>query len=179
MATLRETIQEITNKMKAEFPSENPQRHAEVLLNFFEKGIMPFESMGFDNRFVGMLYSYAYKLFQSGKFSDAEQVYRLLMCLNPLDARYPHALAATLHKEKKFQESLNNYIVAAYLAPDDPMPLYHASDCCMQMNDPYSALTMLSMVIDRVGERKEFNLLKQRAELSINSLTQQFKDTKG
>lgn len=178
MATLRETVQEITNKMKVEFPSEDPQKHAEVILNFFEKGILPFESMGFDNRFAGMLYSYAYKLFQSGKFKDAEQVYRLLMCLNPLDARYPHALAATLHKEKKFQESLNNYIVAAYLAPDDPMPLYHASDCCMQMNDPYSALTMLSMVIDRVGEKKEFSLLKQRTELSINSLTQQFKDTK-
>lgn len=178
MATLKETVREITEKMKLEFPQENSEKHAEVIINLIEKGKLPFESMGFDVRFIGMLYAYAYKLFLAGKFSDAEQVYRLLMYLNPVDARYPHALAATLHKEKKFQESLSNYIVAAYLSPEDPMPLYHASDCCIQLNDPFSALTMLSMAVDRAGDKKEFSLLKQRAELSMDSLKDQAKALK-
>lgn len=170
MESKQEMIKEAVDKMAEKFPDEDKNKHIEALTKVFEEGMLPQDALGFSQDFVEMLYAYAYKLFQSGKFDEAATAYKYLMVLCPFDVRQPMALAACYHKKRNYADAISNYIVATVLAPDSPMPYYHASDCFLKSDDKDGAIFMLTKAVEKAKENPEYAALLQRAELSLEQL---------
>ncbi len=169
----KEMIIQAVDKMSEEFPSEDKNKYITLLSDIFERGAYPQDAMGLSDEFIEMLYAYAYKLFQSGKYNEAATAYKFLMSVCPYDVRHPMALAACFHKMKNYTGALTTYTMCTFLAPNNPMPYYHASDCFLKLNDLPGAIDMLTNVVKVSEGHSEYAALKERADLSIQRLQKQ------
>jgi type III secretion system low calcium response chaperone LcrH/SycD len=142
------------------------------------KGASPKEALGLTDAMVEGVYGQAYRLYNTGKYKEAAQIFRLLVMINSTESKYSMGLAASFHMMKDFQSAANTYSVVGILDPQNPIPYYHASDCYTQMGDPVSALVALEMAIKRAGDRPEFNTLKDRALLTAESLKKEIEKKK-
>jgi type III secretion system low calcium response chaperone LcrH/SycD len=134
------------------------------------KGGAPKEAFGLSDQAIEGIYGQAYRLYNTGKYKDASQLFRLLITLNPTEPKYTLGLAACFHMMKEYSTAAEVYTIGGVLDPQSPIPHYHASDCYLQMDDKISAIIALEMAVKRAGERAEFQQLKDRALLTIKSL---------
>jgi len=61
----------------------------------------------------------------------------------------------------------------AIISPDDPVPYYHAADCYLKLNDPFSATVALKMVVKRSGSDPKFATIKERSEMTVKKLEEE------
>ena len=141
------------------------------------KGSSPKEALGLTDAMVEGVYGQAYRLYNTGKFKEAAQVFCLLIMINSTEPKYAIGLAACFHMLKDYQSAVNTYTVVGFLDPESPISFYHASDCFIQMGDTASALIALEMAVKRAGEKPEFRTLKDRASLTIESLRKDIQKT--
>lgn len=134
------------------------------------KGASPKDALGLTDAMVEGVYGQAYRLYNTGKYKEAIQIFRLLIMINSTEPKYAMGLAACFHMMKDYQTAVNTYTIVGIIDPESPISFYHASDCFMQMGDPVSALVSLEMAIKRAGEKPEFKTLKDRATLTAESL---------
>lgn len=137
---------------------------------FTEGTLPPQNAMGMSNEMVEGLYGQAYRLYNTGKYQDAMQMFRLLVMINPSDPRYTLGLAASMHLLKEFKSAIELYTVCSILDAESPIPLYHISDCYLQTQDKLSAMIALEMAVKRSGDKPEFQTLKDRAAMTAKSL---------
>lgn len=141
--------------------------------NIFEKGMLPKDAMGLSDGLIEGIYGHAYRLYNSGKYKDASQLFRLLIVLNPTAAKYPLGLAACFHMLKEYENAIATYTMVSLIDIDSPLPFYHASDCYIQLGDITSAIVNLQMTVARCGEKEAFALIKERSIATMESLKQQ------
>lgn len=134
------------------------------------KGTTPKDALGLTDAMVEGIYGQAYRLYNTGKYRDASQLFRLLIMLNTTEPKYIMGLAACFHMLKEFRTAVATYTMVSVVDPQSPIPYYHASDCYMQMGDPASAMISLEMAVKRSGDKPEFRAIKERAALTIESL---------
>jgi len=137
--------------------------------------ILPKNAMGLSDAMVEGLYSQAYRLYNTGRYNDAIQLFRLLIMIDSTEAKYSMGLAACFHMLKEYQSAVSTYALCGIIDPDSPVPHYHSSDCYMQMGDPVSAIISLEMAIKRTANKPEFQTLKDRALMTIESLKKEAK----
>lgn len=128
------------------------------------------QAMGLTDALVENIYGQAYRLYNTGKYKDASHLFRLLMMLDPKQSKYTLGLAACFHMLKEFKNAIEIYTICGVMDPETPIPHYHASDCYIQMKDNISALIALEMAINRSGEKPVYKTLKDRAQLTIETL---------
>lgn len=133
-------------------------------------GIFPKDLLGMSDSMVEGMYAQAYRLYNSGKYKEACELFRMLIMINALEPKYLLGFGACHHMLKEYKSAVDSYMVCSMLEPHSPVPHYHASDCYIQMGDPVSAIIELEMSVKRAGERPEFKTLKDRAALTIESL---------
>jgi type III secretion system low calcium response chaperone LcrH/SycD len=144
--------------------------------------MQPKDAMGFDDNFMEHLYSYAYRLFNSGRYDEARELFILLMRLDATKSRYPFALACCYQKMEKWQDAINAYIAAYVFNQKDPLPIYHVADCLIKLKCPQGAKLMLQSAIDLVNSLKslsstrEHQALKQRAEMMIAAIDKEMQE---
>ena len=90
--------------------------------------------------------------------------------INATETKYAMGLAACFHMLKDYKTAADTYSIVGVIDPESPISFYHASDCFMQMGDSVSALVALEMAVKRAGEKPEFRTLKDRANLTLESL---------
>ena len=134
------------------------------------KGASAKDALGLTDAMVEGVYGQAYRLYNTGKYKEAIQIFRLLIMINSTDSKYAMGLAACFHMMKDFKAALDAYSIVSVVDPESPISFYHSSDCFMQMGDQASALIALEMAIKRAGEKPEFKTLKDRATLTAESL---------
>jgi type III secretion system low calcium response chaperone LcrH/SycD len=134
------------------------------------KGASPKDALGLTDAMVEGVYGQAYRLYNTGKYKEAIQIFRLLVMINSTEPKYAMGLAACFHMAKDYKTAVNAYAIVGVVDPDNPISFYHASDCFIQMGDPTSALISLDMAIKRAGEKPEFKTLKDRAMLTADNL---------
>jgi len=134
------------------------------------KGMVQQGLLGMSDAMVEGLYSQAYRLYNTGKYKDASQLFRTLTMINSMEPKYSMGLAACFHMMKEYDNAVSMYALCGIIDPENPIPHYHASDCYIQMKDPISAIIALEMAIKRAGKKPEYQALKDRAAMSINSL---------
>lgn len=142
----------------------------EIMTTILQTGKIPTEALGFSKERIDATYSQAYRLYNTGKYADASYLFRLLVFLNPTDPKYYLGLAACFHMLKEYSAAAQVYMACAVIDIDSPIPHFHASDCYIQMRDRASALLVLELAVKRAGEKPEYQILKQRALLTIENL---------
>lgn len=134
------------------------------------KGKTPKEILGLNDAMIEGIYGQAYRLYNTGKYKEAIQVFRLLIMINASEPKYAMGLAACFHMLKQYKDAADAYTVVAVIDPDNPIPFYHMSDCYVQMGSPLSAAAALDSAVTRSGEKPEYRVLKERALLLMQSL---------
>jgi len=138
-----------------------------------QKNIMPKDALGLSDDVVEGIYGQAYRLYNSGKYGEASQLFRLLLTLNSADPKYTLGLAACYHMQKDYRNAAAAYAISAVIDPDNPVLYYHSSDCYMNLGDPKSALLALEIAVNRAGGKPEHQLLKDRALMAMESLKEE------
>lgn len=126
--------------------------------------------LGLTDAMVEGIYGQAYRLYNTGKFRDASQIFRLLLMLNATEVKYAMGLAACFHMLKEYDGAIGAYNMVSIIDPNNPIPFYHASDCYIKSGDILSAIVALEMTIKRAGDKPEFRTIKDRATMTIEGL---------
>ena len=165
----QQEIRQASGKVGADVKKEH-KASLRGLLNKMSKGTIPKNAFGLTDAMVEGIYGQAYRLYNTGKYQDAIQVFRLLVMINAMEKKYVMGLAACFHMMKKYSNAAETYSIVAVMDPQNPIPFYHASDCFVQIGDVVGALVSLESAVKRCGDKPEFSVLKGRALLSIESL---------
>jgi len=147
-----------------------PEEFGDLVTGFLKTGKMPKAALGFSDERIEATYGQAYRLYNTGKYEDASYIFRLLVFLDPAEPKFGLGLAACFHMMKDYKNAIQTYMILTFLDPNTPIPYFHASDCYIEMRNPASALLMLEMAVKRSGEQPEYQLLKERALLTIDKL---------
>lgn len=169
----QEQIKKATEHIGHEMRSQgtSPNNRVQVSLSkIVKKGGTAKEMLGLTDAMVEGIYGQAYRLYNTGKYLEANQLFRLLIMINPTEAKYVMGLAAGFHMLKEYKSAADCYQIVGVIDVQNPIPLYHSSDCYLQMGDPVSALIQLQMAVKRSGDKPEFKILKDRALMTIESL---------
>lgn len=116
------------------------------------------------------IYSQAYLLYNTGKYNDAAELFRLLIMLNATEPKYIMGLAACFHMMKEYEGAASAYSLVSIVDPENPIPYFHSSDCYIQMGDGGSAIVSLEMAVQKAGNKPEFAMLKERAQITLQAL---------
>lgn len=116
------------------------------------------------------VYGQAYLLYNTGRYRDAAEIFRLLIMLNSTEAKYLMGLAACYHMLKEYQSASSTYNLVSIIDPNNPIPFFHASDCYIQLGDKITAAVMLEMAVKRATEKTEFATLLQRAKITLEAI---------
>lgn len=146
------------------------QKFSTALEDMLEKGKLPKEALNITDENMELYYAQAYRLYNSGKYIESSAVFRMLIFLDATQARFAMGLAACAHMLKDYDAAIKMYTMCGILDANDPLPPFHASDCYIQKNDRPSAMLMLEMAILRAGNKPEYQVLKDRAVLTLAGL---------
>lgn len=171
-------IKKATEHTGAQISSDKAKHYSQTRDKMMKQAVTPKEAMGLSDSMVEGIYGQAYRLYNTGKYKDASQLFRLLIMLNSTEPKYALGLAACFHMLKEYKSAIQMYTLCGIMDPSTPIPYYHSSDCFLQMNDKVSALVSLEMAVKRSGEKAEFRTLKDRALLTIESLKKELGNPK-
>ncbi len=167
-----ENLGEQINKIES-----NKDKNVTVLVNeFLKHGHMPKDILNISDKQIEGLYAQGYNFYQTGRYSDALQIFRVLIMLNANESKYILGLAACLHMMKDYKAAIDAYTLCSVLEAESPIPYYHMSDCFLAMKDSYSAIIALDMAIKRAGSKPEYQMLKDRAILTMQNLEGEVKE---
>lgn len=173
--TIRELVKNSVEGISENSSLEDKAKAEELLIKVLEENMLPKDAMGLDDAFLEKMYGDAYVFFQAGKYEKAMGMYRILMLLNPLDARHPRALASCYHRLKNYFAAIMYYGLASSLDPSDPLPYYHASDCLIHQGNEGMALVLLKTMVEKMGNDPKYVVLKERVEQSVKALEDEIK----
>lgn len=162
-------------KMSKSLGAQIPEEFEAVADKLLSKGGSPRDALGITDQMIEGIYGQAYNLYNTGKYKDASELFRLLIMFNPSEQKYALGLAACFHMMKEYKGAASIYTICSSMDPASPVPHYHASDCYLQLGDKVSALITLEMAVKRAGSRAEFQQLKDRCMLTIDSLKRELK----
>ncbi len=168
-------IKKATEDLGAALNKEKAKDFQNIAAKAVQQGVMPKDVLGLSDAMVEGIYGQAYRLYNTGKYKDACQLFRLLIMLNSTESKYAMGLAACFHMLKEYRNAVSTYAMCGVIDPNNPIPHYHASDCYIHLNDPVSAVIALEMAIQKAGSRPEYQMIKDRALLTVNSLKQENK----
>lgn len=153
------------NKLGESYSEEIDKSLETVANNIFQGGLTPQEALNISPKRLEALYAQGYHLFNTGNYIKAGKIFALLCVVAQTDPRFYMANAASLHKQGRFEEAMQNYGMAASYDPLNPIPMYHAVDCAMEIGDEVTAAVLLEIVISRCQDKEEFSLIKQRCTI--------------
>ena len=170
MADTKKIIKKTLENLGDETPEELKDSVEKLTEDIYEHGMLPKDAMGLSNEMVEGIYSYAYRLYNTGKYEPASQLFRLLIMLNPTEAKYLMGLAACFHMEKDWEQAGVTYILCSLIDLKSPVYHYHASDCYQQQGQKDMAINALEACIGRCERNEEFLPLKERAVVNLEAL---------
>ncbi|MFI0434116.1 MAG: SycD/LcrH family type III secretion system chaperone [Parachlamydiaceae bacterium] len=138
----------------------------------FNQAIPPKQALGVTNREAENIYAQAYRLYNTGKYAEAAHLFRILIMLNAMEHKYMLGLAASLHMMKDYVSAIETYTMCSALDPRNPIPHYHSSDCYLQIKETLSAMLCLELAIESCENKPSYSKIKERAQLSLDSLKQ-------
>ncbi len=165
-----------TTELALRLGVENAEGQSLLMQQVVDFGVQPQEVIGLNDAMVEGIYGQAYRLYNTGKYKDAIQLFRLLITLNPTEAKYSMGIAACFHMLKEYENAIGAYTLCGAIDPDNPIPYYHVSDCYIKMEDKRSALIALEFALNRVGDKPEYATIKDRITRSIESLKKEIKE---
>jgi len=167
---IEELIQKNVSSVGDKLNREEKKKLVDVLRKVTLEGMTPKDAMKLDDQIMNLCYSYAYNLFNTGKFEEANQTFRILKTLDSRSPRYTMGLAACYHKQKEFEKAAEVYFACSLIDLTSPIPFYHMADCYIQMDDPYDAYIALAAAAKRCGNDPTYAKLKAKCYAMMTGL---------
>ncbi|KIA76085.1 Type III secretion specific chlamydia chaperone 2 [Parachlamydia acanthamoebae] len=165
MATAADKIiKKELDKLGSEITKEQRKSYEDVLNKIFKDGQSPQQAMGLSDETLEAFYGYAYNLYGSGNYLDAQRIFQFLINLDASRSKYALGLAASMHMQKNYQAAIEAYMLAAFYDQENPVPFFHIADCYIKLDNPYGALLALDDAI-RLGFYPRYTLLRSKAIL--------------
>ena len=116
-----------------------------------EKAAKGFADMGTVRELKGItdsemeaIYSLGYSFYTTGRYEDAEKVFRFLVLFDHLNQKYWTGLGAVYQVEKRYSEAITAYGYASFLDLKNPKPQYFAAECFAALGDKSNALSAIA-----------------------------------
>ena len=95
-------------------------------------------------------YLYAYTHYNSGHWTEAADVFRLLCTRRPLDSRFWFGLGAALQEGGSYFDALYAWAMVSLLKKEDPYSHFHAAECYFSLDDQKEAAKALQEAVSRI-----------------------------
>lgn len=171
-------IKAALNDLGKDLGNDNTAIIDDLLKKFVGSGSTPKDILGISDEKSESIYANAYLLYNTGKYGDAIHLFRLLIMMDPSEIKYILGLSACFHMQKEYRKAVDTYSLCAAMDTESPIPYFHLSDCFLQLQDKPSALIALEMAVQRAGDKIQYQILKDRALLTIDSLKKDFEKIK-
>ncbi len=116
---------------------------AEAAKGFADMGTIR-ELKGITDAEMEAIYSMGYSFYTTGRYEDAEKVFRFLVLFDHLEKKYWTGMGAVYQVQKRYQEAITAYGYASFLDLKNPKPQYFAAECFAAMGDKDNALSALA-----------------------------------
>ncbi|MBR6371957.1 MAG: SycD/LcrH family type III secretion system chaperone [Victivallales bacterium] len=139
-----------------------------------EKAAKSFMDMGTVRELKGItdaemeaVYSMGFSFYNTGRYDDAEKVFRFLVLFDHLCPKYWTGLGAVAQMKRDFQDAVKFYAYASFLDIKNPKPQYLAAECFAAMGDKQNAISALTALEAYSPENTELGreYRKKAAEL--------------
>ena len=120
-----------------------PEKIEEAAKAFAEMGTVR-EMKGITDAEMEAIYSMGYSFYTTGRYDDAEKVFRFLVLFDHLNAKYWIGLGAVQQVKKLYGDAIVSYGYASFLDLENPKPQYHAAECFLALGDKENALSSLA-----------------------------------
>lgn len=168
--TTKELIKSTLEEVSKDYSPEEKAKCEELMNKIVLQDMAPKDAMGLNEIFLDEIYNLAGSFFKAGKYEKAEGIYRILMTLDPLEPRYPMAVASCHHRLKNYVEAIQYYSLASVIDEKDPLPYYYSSDCFYKDGHIAESAFVLKIMLQKLGDSPEHASLKARGEASLKSL---------
>lgn len=115
---------------------------------------------------VEAFYVLAYSHYNSGHWTEAADIFRLLCTRRPLESRFWFGLGAALQEGASFFDALHAWAMAALLKKEDPYPHFHAAECCFSLGQYEDAVKALEEALSKIETNhplaEKISLLKEQ-----------------
>lgn len=118
------------------------------------------------------LYQFGYRFYSQARYSEAFQVFALLVTYDHLEPRYLMALAGAAQMLKRYEDALQHYGTAALMLIDDATPYIHAAECALALGRKDFAQEGLKLALE-VLAKQDNPALQARAETLLALVAQQ------
>ena len=125
------------------------------------------ELKGITDAEMEAIYSMGYSFYTTGRYDDAEKVFRFLVLFDHLNPRYWTGLGAVQQVKKLYGDAVTSYGYASFLDLENPKPQYFAAECFLAMGDKDNALSSLAALEEYCPKNSEVGreYLAKAAEL--------------
>lgn len=135
------------------------------LLKDFAAGKTLGEMRGFTPDELEAVYSVGYTYYRTGRFEDAEKLFRFVCLFDHVTSKYWLALGAVLQAQRKFRDAIKPYGCAMLFDIKDPRPYFHLAECQLALGDfgeALLAIDTLEKLADPTTQRGRDYLAKGR-----------------
>ena len=109
-------------------------------------------------------YGAAFEFYENGNYREATKLFTQLVLTDPYSENYWRGLASSKQMVKDYQASLHGWSMVALFQENDPLPHFHAAECCLALDDKEDALKALDAALSLCGKddslNEKINLLK-------------------
>ena len=94
------------------------------------------------------VYSVGFNMYRTGRYDDAEKIFRFLVLFDHLEPKYWLGVGAVQQVRKDYQGAIASYGYSSFLDLSNPKPQLHAAECFLAMGDKVNAASSL-LALDR------------------------------
>lgn len=168
-------VGQAVEKLGSELEKKTSENYGGALRTATTGSLSLLKFLNLDEVKIETIYARAYRLYNTGKYVEAAQIFRYLLLVDPGDTKYFLGLAACCHLLKDYKSAILVYLLSDLIDDKSPIADFHASDCYLQMDDKVSALISLNLAIQKSGDKPEYQILKSRATLTAETLKKELK----
>ncbi len=144
-----------------------------MMYEAIKKGIQPKQMLKIGDETLEGIYTQAYLFYNKGDFKDAAYLFVILMMLDPMEPKYALGSGACLHRLGKYEKAAQVYLLSSSRDPQNPLPHFHAADCYIKLKALPLADMCLKNAINCCGDKKEYELIKERATLMLQAVSEE------
>ena len=125
------------------------------------------ELKGITDSEMEAVYSMGFSFYKTGRYDDAEKVFRFLVLFDHLNPKYWTGLGAVYQMKRNYKDAVTAYGYASFLDIKNPKPQFFAAECFAASGDKENALSALAALEAYCPENTEVGreYRKKAAEL--------------
>jgi len=116
--------------------------------DLIEKGLTTVrESKGINDEEMNAVYSVAHNFYMTGRYDDAETIFKFLVIFDHLNPKYWIGLGAVRQVQKRFKQAIEAYAnVVGNLDVENVKASYYAAECYLALGDKVNAKSAVEHV---------------------------------